>query len=215
MVTGLAASLSYGAASELLRRSTTSHADSTQPVMMTEANITRLVSKLSQMRGAALKLGQFMSIQGAHPFVIFYLLSAANLGTRHPSPTPRSRQDIPPRSRQRPLYAGLADATGAVHIPRGSVGRQFYIVRSYTVRSCEHRSGTPRCPCSKSELIWRRRKTRRCEDPVPKHRQLDCERPWLRQNGSHRWKLASAGVVPGPYDSSMSSIYLSCLVLNI
>lgn len=32
---------------------------------MTEANIRRLVSKLSQMRGAALKLGQFLSIQGA------------------------------------------------------------------------------------------------------------------------------------------------------
>jgi aarF domain-containing kinase len=31
---------------------------------MTEANIKRLVSKLSKMRGAALKLGQFMSIQG-------------------------------------------------------------------------------------------------------------------------------------------------------
>ncbi|KII90203.1 hypothetical protein PLICRDRAFT_107897 [Plicaturopsis crispa FD-325 SS-3] len=31
--------------------------------MMTEANVKRLVSKLSQMRGAALKLGQFMSIQ--------------------------------------------------------------------------------------------------------------------------------------------------------
>jgi aarF domain-containing kinase len=43
--------------------------------MMTEANITRLVSKLSQMRGAALKLGQFMSIQGAHwSFFIFYPL---------------------------------------------------------------------------------------------------------------------------------------------
>jgi aarF domain-containing kinase len=34
--------------------------------MMTEANISRLVSKLSQMRGAALKLGQFMSIQDTH-----------------------------------------------------------------------------------------------------------------------------------------------------
>ncbi|KIY44869.1 ABC1-domain-containing protein [Fistulina hepatica ATCC 64428] len=33
---------------------------------MTEANIRRLVSKLSQMRGAALKLGQFMSIQDTH-----------------------------------------------------------------------------------------------------------------------------------------------------
>ncbi|KAF8438520.1 ABC1 family-domain-containing protein [Boletus edulis BED1] len=35
---------------------------------MTEANIKRLVSKLSQMRGAALKLGQFMSIQGLSIF---------------------------------------------------------------------------------------------------------------------------------------------------
>ncbi|KAK0495330.1 ABC1-domain-containing protein [Armillaria luteobubalina] len=50
---GLAASLSYGAASELLRRTDNSGGS----VMMTEANIKRLVSKLSQMRGAALKLG--------------------------------------------------------------------------------------------------------------------------------------------------------------
>ena len=64
---GLAASLSYGAASELIRRTSVSES-STQnnaaPVIMTEANIKRLVGKLSQMRGAALKLGQFMSIQG-------------------------------------------------------------------------------------------------------------------------------------------------------
>lgn len=32
--------------------------------MLTEGNIKRLVSKLTKMRGAALKLGQFMSIQG-------------------------------------------------------------------------------------------------------------------------------------------------------
>ncbi|KAJ8596115.1 hypothetical protein M405DRAFT_806051, partial [Rhizopogon salebrosus TDB-379] len=61
-VTGLAASLFYDAASEILRRSTTSDADIIQSVVVTEANITRLVSKLSQMRGAALKLGQLMSI---------------------------------------------------------------------------------------------------------------------------------------------------------
>ncbi|KAK0235722.1 ABC1-domain-containing protein [Armillaria nabsnona] len=59
---GLAASLSYGAASELLRRTENSRGS----VMMTEANIKRLVSKLSQMRGAALKLGQFLSIQDTH-----------------------------------------------------------------------------------------------------------------------------------------------------
>jgi len=61
---GLAASLGYGAASEILRR-TGSGAQEQSSVMMTEANVKRLVSKLSQMRGAALKLGQFMSIQGA------------------------------------------------------------------------------------------------------------------------------------------------------
>ncbi|KAJ7468745.1 ABC1-domain-containing protein [Mycena latifolia] len=62
---GLAASLGYGAASEIIRRTANSEG-SQQSVMMTEANITRLVSKLSQMRGAALKLGQFLSIQDTH-----------------------------------------------------------------------------------------------------------------------------------------------------
>ncbi|KAF9007062.1 ABC1 family-domain-containing protein [Cyathus striatus] len=65
---GLAASIGYGAASELIRR-TASGSDEAQPqtsVIMTESNIKRLVSKLSQMRGAALKLGQFMSIQDTH-----------------------------------------------------------------------------------------------------------------------------------------------------
>jgi len=64
---GLAASLGYGAASEVLRRSTSSSEQGKQSssLMMTEANLKRLVSKLSQMRGAALKLGQFMSIQGS------------------------------------------------------------------------------------------------------------------------------------------------------
>lgn len=32
--------------------------------MLTESNVKRLVAKLTRMRGAALKLGQFMSIQG-------------------------------------------------------------------------------------------------------------------------------------------------------
>lgn len=61
---GLAASLGYGAASEIIRRTGGNSTESSSSLMMTEANIKRLVSKLSQMRGAALKLGQFMSIQG-------------------------------------------------------------------------------------------------------------------------------------------------------
>ena len=62
---GLAASLGFGAASELIRRTTHPGDGHAAPsLMLTEGNVKRLVSKLTQMRGAALKLGQFMSIQG-------------------------------------------------------------------------------------------------------------------------------------------------------
>lgn len=70
-MSGLAASLGYGAAAEVLRRTGSGSSDPSS-VMMTEANIKRLVSKLSQMRGAALKLGQFMSIQGEYPSCLFF-----------------------------------------------------------------------------------------------------------------------------------------------
>ncbi|KZT00373.1 ABC1-domain-containing protein [Laetiporus sulphureus 93-53] len=63
---GLAASLGYGAAAELLRRTTNSEEKRSPSLMMTEGNIKRLVAKLTQLRGAALKLGQFMSIQDSH-----------------------------------------------------------------------------------------------------------------------------------------------------
>lgn len=63
---GLAASLGYGAASELLRRSTSSDDHQSPSLVLTEGNVKRLVAKLTQLRGAALKLGQFMSIQDSH-----------------------------------------------------------------------------------------------------------------------------------------------------
>ncbi|GBE87014.1 Protein ABC1 homolog, mitochondrial [Sparassis crispa] len=63
---GLAATLGYGAASELLRRTTSSETSHSPSLMLTEGNVKRLVSKLTQLRGAALKLGQFMSIQDTH-----------------------------------------------------------------------------------------------------------------------------------------------------
>ncbi|KAE8542342.1 hypothetical protein D1P53_001116 [Cryptococcus gattii VGV] len=62
----LAASLSIGAASESIRRSTTGSSNGSGSVFMSDANIRRLVSTLGRMRGAALKLGQFMSIQDNH-----------------------------------------------------------------------------------------------------------------------------------------------------
>ncbi|TFY65323.1 hypothetical protein EVJ58_g2052 [Rhodofomes roseus] len=63
---GLAASLGYGAATELLKRTTNSEEKHSPSLMLTEGNIRRLVAKLTQLRGAALKLGQFMSIQDSH-----------------------------------------------------------------------------------------------------------------------------------------------------
>jgi len=63
---GLAAGLGFGMASEAIRRTTYgSSSGADQPgLLLSEANIERLVNKLSKMRGAALKLGQFLSIQG-------------------------------------------------------------------------------------------------------------------------------------------------------
>jgi aarF domain-containing kinase len=51
-----------GAASESFRRSTGGGGQGS--VFMSDANVKRLVATLGKMRGAALKLGQFMSIQG-------------------------------------------------------------------------------------------------------------------------------------------------------
>lgn len=62
----LFAGLGLGAASEMVRRS--AGGQSSGSVFMSDANVRRLVGKLSQMRGAALKLGQFMSIQGRIPY---------------------------------------------------------------------------------------------------------------------------------------------------
>jgi hypothetical protein len=122
VVTDLAPSLFYDATSEILRRSTTSDADTIQSVVMTEANITRLVSKLSQMRGAALKLGQLMSIPGAHSsFIIFLFLSVPARGSltrdaRHLHSPSWCRQPLPPGPGQRTLHARLANATSASNI---------------------------------------------------------------------------------------------------
>ncbi|GAA5987878.1 hypothetical protein JCM11641_003518 [Rhodosporidiobolus odoratus] len=60
---GLAAGLGWGMAAEAARRARNPRRDSEPSLLMSEANLERLVSKLSKMRGAALKLGQFMSIQ--------------------------------------------------------------------------------------------------------------------------------------------------------
>lgn len=55
---GLAASMAYGAVSESI-----SGSNKGGSLMLSAANMERLVAKLSKMRGAALKLGQMMSFQ--------------------------------------------------------------------------------------------------------------------------------------------------------
>lgn len=63
-ILGLVAGLSLGAASEAVRRGITGNTGQSSSLFMSEANVRRLVDKLSRMRGAALKVGQFISIQG-------------------------------------------------------------------------------------------------------------------------------------------------------
>ena len=61
---GLATSMAFGAVGESFRRATGSQDSVTGSLMLSNANMERLVAKLSRMRGAALKLGQMMSFQG-------------------------------------------------------------------------------------------------------------------------------------------------------
>ena len=61
---GLATSMALGAVGESLRRATGGSDVAGGSLMLSPANMERLVAKLSRMRGAALKLGQMMSFQG-------------------------------------------------------------------------------------------------------------------------------------------------------
>ncbi|KAL9623349.1 MAG: hypothetical protein Q9160_002456 [Pyrenula sp. 1 TL-2023] len=60
---GLASSMTFGAVGEGFRRATGSRDNNQGSFMLSAANMERLVSKLSKMRGAALKIGQMLSFQ--------------------------------------------------------------------------------------------------------------------------------------------------------
>ncbi|OQE43537.1 hypothetical protein PENCOP_c003G08829 [Penicillium coprophilum] len=69
---GLATSMAFGAVGEGFRRATGSQDNGS--IMFSAGNMERMVAKLSKMRGAALKLGQMLSIQGTlHPLAHWYL----------------------------------------------------------------------------------------------------------------------------------------------
>ena len=63
---GLAAGIGFGALNESFRRATSSSDSPQSSLMFSASNMERLVRKLSRMRGAALKLGQMISIQGMY-----------------------------------------------------------------------------------------------------------------------------------------------------
>ena len=56
--------MAFGAVGESFRRATGSGEAVGGSLMLSATNMERLVAKLSKMRGAALKLGQMMSLQG-------------------------------------------------------------------------------------------------------------------------------------------------------
>lgn len=56
--------MAFGAVGESFRRATGGSATVSGSLMLSAGNMERLVTKLSKMRGAALKLGQMMSFQG-------------------------------------------------------------------------------------------------------------------------------------------------------
>jgi hypothetical protein len=56
--------MAFGAVGESFRRATGGAAAAGGSLMLSPGNIELLVAKLSRMRGAALKLGQMISIQG-------------------------------------------------------------------------------------------------------------------------------------------------------
>ncbi|KAJ5248931.1 Protein ABC1 [Penicillium chermesinum] len=61
---GLGTSMAFGAVSETVRRA--AGGENTGSVMFSAGNMERMVAKLSKMRGAALKLGQMLSIQDSN-----------------------------------------------------------------------------------------------------------------------------------------------------
>lgn len=74
---GLAAGIGFGVLNESVRRATSSSELPQSSLMFSAANMERLVRKLSRMRGAALKLGQMISIQGM--YLKYSMLLTVNL----------------------------------------------------------------------------------------------------------------------------------------
>jgi hypothetical protein len=98
---GLATSLAIGTASSYVR----GNFDAGSP-MLSEGNLRKLVDKLSRMRGAALKMGQFLSIQGLYAPPVIYNTHPLR---RCPRAIPGAGSRISEGARQCALHAESPD----------------------------------------------------------------------------------------------------------
>ncbi|PUU83296.1 ABC1 family-domain-containing protein [Tuber borchii] len=120
---GLAAGMAWGAAGESLRRATGGgDSGSTSGAMLSPANVERLVEKLSMMRGAALKLGQMMSIQDSKmlPPAIQEVLTRVQDGADYMPPFQR---DSVLESNLGPKWRDLFSAFEEIPMAAASIGQ--------------------------------------------------------------------------------------------
>ncbi|KAF1346580.1 hypothetical protein BDV97DRAFT_416527 [Delphinella strobiligena] len=136
---GLATSMAFGAVGESLRRVT--GGESTGSLMLSPANMERLVAKLSRMRGAALKLGQMMSFQDSKmlPPAIHAVLQRVQ----------DSADYMPPSQRNKVLAANLgADwkdlftSFDDVPVAAASIGQVHRAVLASTGEQRQHNLGS-------------------------------------------------------------------------
>jgi hypothetical protein len=178
---------------------------------MTEANSTRLVSKLTRMRGAALKVGQFLSIQSicnhllhepplTHTWQIYMCLR------RDPDRVFCRVQDgahyIPnwqrcvlhlQSTRELTLF-GTPERNG--FFPRTIVAFLVHIFQPYSFCRCLDRAGPP-CHTCTTCLANRAGGARRGENPVPTHSGERDERPELHPHTPNCETTAPTWAGPG------------------
>ena len=80
--------------------------------LMSEANLQRIVRSLSRMRGAALKIGQFLSIQGAIERCQTSMRAERAYRIKHPATS--ARTSTGKNAKCRGVYAAMADRSASV-----------------------------------------------------------------------------------------------------
>ncbi|WEW61939.1 hypothetical protein PRK78_007439 [Emydomyces testavorans] len=119
---GLATSMAFGIMGEGIRRVTRSDEASTGSLLLSPANIERLVAKLSKMRGAALKLGQMLSFQDSKmlPPTIQEVLQRVQDRADY---MPASQRDRVLTDNLGPKWRELFETFGEIPIAAASIGQ--------------------------------------------------------------------------------------------